>query len=76
MERADLDRTKTTGPGKRVNLVKVFVSKHAYLKEREWLRVGWKLWEQLGFEASLERRDFLLPLPSPDLQHVVRRMAS
>ena len=73
---ADLDRTKTTGPGKRVNLVKVFVSKHAYLKGREWLRVGWKLWEQLGFEASLERRDFLLPLPSPDLQHVVRRMAS
>ena len=59
-----------------MNLVKVFVSKHAYLKEREWLRVGWKLWEQLGFEASLERRDFPLPLPSPDLQHVVRRMAS
>lgn len=46
-----------------MNLVKVFVSKHAYLKEREWLRVGWKIWEQLRFEASLERRDFLLPLP-------------
>ena len=73
---ADLDRTKTTGPGKRVNLVKVFVSKHAYLKNPDWLTIGWKLWEQMGFEASLERRDFLLPLPSPDLESFVRRMAN
>ena len=41
------------------------------------LLVRGRLWEQLGFEAWRERRDFLLPLPSPHLQHVVsKKMAS
>jgi len=52
--------TKTTGPGKKVSLLKAYVSKEAWLWEDGWLEVGWRL-----FAASQPPhgvREFFLPL--------------
>ena len=59
-----LERTKTSGPGKKILLLPVFVSTDAYLV-LPWLLVGLALWkeEPLNFD-----RDFFLPLPTEDLQ--------
>ena len=73
---ADLSRTKTTGPGKKVKIVKVFISKHAYLRHHDWLTTGWNLWKEMGWEANLENRDFMLPAPRPDLEGMARKVAS
>lgn len=56
-----LERTKTTGPGKRVRHLPIFVARGAALMAPAWLEVGWKIWQQaeLAFE-----RDFFLPLPN------------
>ena len=73
---ADLSRTKTTGPGKKVRIVKVFVSKHAYLRHHDWLATGWKIWKDMAWEANLENRDFMLTIPRNDLGGMERKMAS
>ena len=52
---ADLVRTKTTGPGKKLK-VKLFVSKAAYLRAGDWLQVGWDLWQQMSRDAGIEHR--------------------
>ena len=73
---ADLTRTKTTGPGKKVRIVKVFISKHAYLRKHDWLATGWRLWKDMAWEANLENRDFMLTTPREDLDGMERKMAS
>ena len=42
---ATLTQTKTTGPGKKVSAVKVFVAPGAYLVSPRWLRTGIQLWK-------------------------------
>ena len=42
--RARLDRTKTSGAGKRLEVLHAFVSKSAWLQQEGWLDVGWQLW--------------------------------
>ena len=59
--------TKTTGAGKRTEQVFAYVSPGAYFLHREWARVGYQILEKL---AGHVRRDYLLPLPSPDFQGV------
>ena len=61
--RGTLVRTKTTGAGKRREELLLFVSLDAYLLHREWLKTGFALWESCTSE-----RDYLLGLPTPDLQ--------
>ena len=73
---ADLVRTKTTGPGKKVKVVKVFVSRAAFIKEASWLQAGWELWRKMSMEAGLERRDYLLPYPTGKLDGCLARMAN
>ena len=67
-----LERTKTSGPGKNMGVLPVFVSDQAYLVE-PWLDAGLTLWleEDMHFV-----RDYFLPLPSVDLQGVVRTKAA
>ena len=60
---ATLRRTKTTGSDKKVVTAQAFVSSQAWLTNQEWLSAGFELWNDHYF-----RRDFLLPLPTPDLQ--------
>eukprot|EP00971_Amphidinium_carterae_P150374 2981513-Amphidinium_carterae.1 len=60
-----LVRSKSTGPGKRLQQVPCFVSVHAWLHEPLWLQTGVVLWQQ-----HAQERDYLLLTPSPDLSHV------
>ena len=57
-----LERTKTSGPGKTVQVLPFFIAFNAFVDEAEWLRTGLALLEQ---EFSFER-DYLLPLPNAD----------
>ena len=73
--RARLERTKTTGPGKKVTVLYTFVSVRAWLAESSWLSVGWKLWQQMSSEAKVEHRDFFLVRPAADLNGLSGKMA-
>ena len=72
----DLKKTKTSGPGKKINVLKVFVSDKAYLHESEWLETGWQLWKAMAVEKDMSRRDFFLPHPAPGLESMSCKMAS
>jgi len=60
---AVLERTKTTGPGKRVTALPLVVSHGAYLRRPGWLLVGWRLWQ----EAAPYVRDYFLVKPAAGL---------
>eukprot|EP00971_Amphidinium_carterae_P236388 4691285-Amphidinium_carterae.1 len=57
-----ITRSKTTGPGKRISALPLFVSMDAWLVEPGWLKTGWELWQDLN-----DNRDFFLCMPGPDL---------
>ena len=67
-----LDRTKVSGPGKRIRYLPIFVSRRAFIAVSNWLSVGWEIWscDSMRFE-----RDFFLPLPNSDRSGVRRTMA-
>ena len=69
---AVLRRTKTTGPGKRVKWLPIFVDREASFSGAPWLEVGFHLWQQDGMNFD---RDYLIPLPSADGQSCRRCMA-
>ena len=71
----ELRKTKTSGPGKRVNILKLFISHDAYIREDEWLPIGWKLWKEMSVEKDMTKRDFFLPAPNRSLQGITRRFA-
>ena len=73
---AVLVKTKTTGPGKKVSHLRIWVSVHGWIKRKHWLEVGYDLWKQMGRAAGLLERDFALPCPSDDLQGFSKRVAS
>jgi hypothetical protein len=53
---ARLVRTKTSGPGKRVETLPLFVGKSSYIFEEDWLPVGMGLWD----DARTDRDYFLM----------------
>ena len=59
-----ITQTKTTGPGKKVELLYAYISAKAYLCVPDWLDQGWRLLGELGFDE----REYLLPLPTADLE--------
>jgi len=74
-----LDRTKCSGPGKRIRFFPIFISRRVFVMNPNWLVDGWAIWQQesMGFQ-----RDYLLPLPRADhpgarrsLADYARRMA-
>ena len=67
----ELERTKTSGPGKKVLVLPVYISKSAYVQEEMWLGVGYELMKS---EYAYER-DYLLPLAREDLSGCVERRA-
>ena len=67
-----LSRTKTSGPGKHMGVLPVFVSEAAWVS-CPWLDTGYALWTGEGPLAS--KRDYLLPLPTTDLQGITPRRA-
>ena len=58
-----LERTKTSGPGKRVEVLYAYVASECYLAAPDWLAEGHDLWCELTGS-----RDFFLPKPSRDLE--------
>jgi len=60
---AVLERTKTTGPGKRISALPLVVSYGAYLRQPGWLLTGWRLWQ----EAAPYVRDYFLVKPAAGL---------
>ena len=62
-----LTRTKTTGRGKRVENLPLFVSCDAFLHDPAWLPTGFQIWQSFGAD-----RDFFLPRPEPGGESVTR----
>ncbi|CAE8624964.1 unnamed protein product [Polarella glacialis] len=58
-----LERTKTSGPGRRVRWLKGFVSSRATITENGWLEAGLVIWLGEGFAFE---RDYFLPEPNED----------
>ena len=44
---ANLTRTKTSGPGKKVTVLKLIIGARVYIEEADWLQTGWKIWEDI-----------------------------
>ena len=61
--KAVLTRTKTSGVGKKVHELPLYVSALAYFVQPGWLRTGFELWESTDKE-----RDYFLGLPRSDLE--------
>ena len=60
---ARLRRTKTSGAGKKIKDLRLFVPAVAWIRGEGWLEVGYRLWR----EVAPGRRDHFLPRPLPDL---------
>ena len=74
--RAEIHRSKASGPGKKVAVLPIFVSKDAWLGRKGWLRIGGQIWKRLGVESGMQARDFLLPAPNRSLTGFVRKVVS
>ena len=58
-----LDRTKTSGPGKRVRWLSIWIDEDAWITERRWLDIGLAIWRQPEFAFE---RDYFLGPPNED----------
>ena len=67
-----LTRTKTTGVGKKVRELPLFIPADASVAENDWLSTGYRLLQDIGPSG----RDFMLPRPTDDLDRFGNRMAS
>ncbi len=65
----DLQRTKTSGPDKRVGVRPVGLSDAAYLVEPRWATRGEELWRELAPWS----RDYLLAAPEAGLEAALRK---
>ena len=73
---AVLAKTKTTGPGKKVQHLRIWANASCWLRREGWLKTGFELWKEMGREAGLAERDFALPCPSKHLRSFAKRMAT
>ena len=60
-----LTRTKTTGPGKKVEIMYAYISSGAFLIHSDWLEIGWLLLKETG--GAVPGRTYLVPLPDRSL---------
>ena len=67
-----LQRTKTSGPGKKVKWLPIFVDRDASFAGVPWLETGFALWQEDGMCFE---RDYLVPLPSQNRESCVQYMA-
>ncbi|CAE8608117.1 unnamed protein product [Polarella glacialis] len=58
-----LERTKTSGPGRRVRWLTGHVSSKVSITENGWLEIGLEIWQGKGFAFD---RDHFLPEPNED----------
>ena len=67
-----LMRTKTTGPGKKVKELMVFVPVEASITGVDWLRAGYDLWQELAPKDV----DFFIPRMAGDMDTFTTKVAS
>ena len=67
---AQLERTKTSGPGRKIRWLSFFVSAKASITGVPWLRSGFGVWQG---EGMCFPRDYFLPYPSEDLGSAIRK---
>ena len=72
--KGEIHRSKTSGPGKKVAILKFYVSSDAWIHVKDWLSVGWLIWNKMGRDAGLLERDFMLPYPGTNLDTFLRKM--
>ena len=66
-----LERTKTSGPGKALQVLPWYLSRECYVEVPEWHQE----WFRLLREVFGRRRDYFLPLPTEDLEGAIPRRA-
>ena len=69
-------KAKTTGVGRRVEVVQFYVAAEAWLVHKDWLRVGLQLFTTMNKDADMERRDFLMCKPNESLRGFRKGMLS
>jgi hypothetical protein len=67
-----LSQTKTSGAGRRVRDLPLFIPRGAYVVQENWLEVGYQLWEMVGNKD----RDYFLPRLKGDLEEFFELPAS
>jgi hypothetical protein len=60
-----LSQTKTSGAGRKVRTLPLYIPKSAFLVQERWLEVGYSLWRVVGDPE----RDFFMPRLRPDFLH-------
>jgi hypothetical protein len=66
-----LRQTKTTGPDKKIQVLRAFVSRGAWVHNRDWLATGLKIWE-----VADPNRDAFVLLPDSGLEGFSDRAAT
>jgi hypothetical protein len=67
-----LERSKTSGPGRRCRHLPFFVSHRAFLGHKGWLQCGYDLMRSSSLSYP---RDYLVPIAGPDYDGVIHKMA-
>ena len=70
--RGFLTKTKTTGPGKNVKEVPIYVSRRVSVTGLDWLKIGYELWQDFG----LPQRDYFVFCNKKDFSAPSMRFAS
>jgi hypothetical protein len=68
---ATLGRTKTSGPGKAVAVLKVYIPKDAFTVNQDWLADGYKVWK----DTVVIEQDFFLGRAAKDLSSFEAKVA-
>ena len=70
---AKLKRTKTTGPGKKIGVLRVFIPKGTCVVDPTWMQKGYELWYSSVVDKN---RDFFLARATTDCQGFSEKYAS
>ena len=70
--RGFLTKTKTTGPGKNVKEVPIFISRRVSVTGLDWLKTGYVIWQEFG----LPQRDYFVFCCKKDFSAPSHRYAS
>ena len=64
-----LERSKTSGPGKKNRYLPVFIDRRSFITVPNWLETGYEILRHPKFNFA---RDYLLPRPSADYEGTIR----
>ena len=70
--RGFLTKTKTTGPGKNVKEVPIFISRRVSVTGLDWLKTGFEIWQEFG----LTQRDYFVFCSKKDFSAPSHRYVS